>query len=699
MISDYQWCEREGCRYAEVPKEQMDELMERCENEDLEAIADTDYYCGGKPADIVFLLDASASIWGPDFKKQTKFVEDVVSMFQISPDMTQVGVLTYSHDVNLEFPLNRHKTKQGLVRAIQRIPHRPGFATNTALGIKYMRNNMFTKKQGARENVVRVAIVMTDGKSSNILLTLWQASRARRSAHINIFSIGIGDGIHKRELQGIAGNRHHAFTVDNYAALGSIREILAIETCRATDPPTRSTRRATVPVTTTWTTTTPPPSTHPTTTTSTTMRATTSTTARPTTTITTTTTTERPTSTTTPTTRMVDRVLKICSGKVLDVVIAADASDRIFEEEFYSQMDFLKRLIRMLDISNATTRVGFLTFGKRLKTGFDLTEFNDADKIINKIAGAKQLKGRGGVDDAIKYMRTRGFRRSLLRRKVSSPHIGLIVSGTKNKNLEQIEKEAKFAAKAGIALFGVGVSPQVSSVQLENIVASQKPGNRYFLANSYNNIDNILHELAIQICEAEPNLVPVSDAGCGSRQPADVLFAHDSSKAGAAKTRLTFNFIKSIVGEFDVDPNHIQVGLLSNNCPRSTGFSFGAHKNKFDVLNSLNALESSSMAQLIHKLRRHGFQSSNGKRTMAKKIGIIIVDSSSEKPLTALEEAEIARSQGIEIFIIAIGESFSKKEIKLLCSSPATEHLFTVRNYEELESIRAKVLEKICDEL
>lgn len=182
-------------------------------------------------------------------------------------------------------------------------------------------------------------------------------------------------------------------------------------------------------------------------------------------------------------------------------MIAADASDRIFEEEFYSQMDFLKRLIRMLDISNATTRVGFLTFGKRLKTSFDLREFNDADIIINKIAAAKQLKGRGGVDDAIKYMRTRGFRRSLLRRKMSSPHIGLIITGTKNKNLEQIEKEAKFAAKAGITLFGVGVSPHVSSVQLENIVASQKPGNRYFLANSYNNIDNILHELAIQICE------------------------------------------------------------------------------------------------------------------------------------------------------------------------------------------------------
>ncbi|GAB1598663.1 collagen alpha-1(XII) chain-like, partial [Argonauta hians] len=628
----------------------------------------TEYYCGGKPADIVFLLDASASIWGPDFKKQTKFVENVVSMFQINPEMTQVGVLTYSHKVNLEFPLNRHKTKYSLVHAIRRIVHVPGFATNTASGIKYMRNHMFTEKQGARDNVVRVAIVMTDGKSSNILYTLWQAKRARRSSHINIFSIGIGDGVNKRELQGIAGRKNHSFTVDNYAALESIREILAIETCRV--PTTTSTTRAptTTTVTTTTTTTLPP------------------------------TTTPRLT-TEVPVTRMVDRVLQMCSGKVIDLVIAADASDRIFEEEFYSQMDFLKRLISLLDISNSTTRVGFLSYGKRLKAAFELPELSNAEEIINRIARIKQLKGRGGIDDSIKYMRTRGFRRSLLRKKMNTPHIGLVISGTKNRNLEQIEKEAKFASMAGITMFGVGISPQISALQLESIVASQRPGNRYFLANSYNNVDNILHQLALQICQAEPNLIPVSDAGCGSRQPADILFAHDSSNAGAVNTRQTLSFIKSVVSEFDVDPNHIQVGLLSNNCPRTSGFSFGVHKNKDDVLRSLNSLESSSMTKLIHKLRRHGFHSSKGKRTMAKKIGIIIIDSSSEKPLTALEEAEIARSQGIELFIIAIGDSFSKKEIKLLCSSPATEHLFTVRNYQELQNIKNKLLEKICDEL
>ena len=153
-------------------------------------------------------------------------------MFQISPEMTQVGIATYSLDVGLEFPLGKFKDKDSLVNAIRNIVHMPGYATNTALGIEYMRYNMFTPEQGARDNVVRVGIVMTDGKSTSILRTLYQANRARRIAHINLFAIGIGDGVNKRELQGIAGNKNYAFTVDNYSALDSMKELLAIETCK-----------------------------------------------------------------------------------------------------------------------------------------------------------------------------------------------------------------------------------------------------------------------------------------------------------------------------------------------------------------------------------------------------------------------------------------------------------------------------------
>lgn len=51
--------------------------------------------CGNNPADIVFVLDESGSIWGPDFDRQISFVENVISIFDISEGNTNFGVLTF----------------------------------------------------------------------------------------------------------------------------------------------------------------------------------------------------------------------------------------------------------------------------------------------------------------------------------------------------------------------------------------------------------------------------------------------------------------------------------------------------------------------------------------------------------------------------------------------------------------------------
>lgn len=61
--------------------------------------------CGGKPADIYFVLDASNSIWPEDFKKQLSFVRDLIYIFDISEDKTRVGVITFSDYVNPEITL------------------------------------------------------------------------------------------------------------------------------------------------------------------------------------------------------------------------------------------------------------------------------------------------------------------------------------------------------------------------------------------------------------------------------------------------------------------------------------------------------------------------------------------------------------------------------------------------------------------
>nr|KAG5693012.1 hypothetical protein BaRGS_005636 [Batillaria attramentaria] len=61
--------------------------------------------CGQK-ADVVFIVDSSRSIWEPYFRKQLDFVADVVSRLNVAPDLSHVGVISFSEGARVEMYLN-----------------------------------------------------------------------------------------------------------------------------------------------------------------------------------------------------------------------------------------------------------------------------------------------------------------------------------------------------------------------------------------------------------------------------------------------------------------------------------------------------------------------------------------------------------------------------------------------------------------
>lgn len=66
--------------------------------------------CSGEPADVVFVLDSSYSIWPPDFDRELQFTENVIKTFNIGPgpDNTRVGVVTFGHGVWPKFYLDSY---------------------------------------------------------------------------------------------------------------------------------------------------------------------------------------------------------------------------------------------------------------------------------------------------------------------------------------------------------------------------------------------------------------------------------------------------------------------------------------------------------------------------------------------------------------------------------------------------------------
>ena len=74
--------------------------------------------CEGKEADVLFLIDASRSIWAPDFNKLLRFVRGVIRQFDVSESATRVGVLAFSDITSVEYRLEERQDRASVAKAI-----------------------------------------------------------------------------------------------------------------------------------------------------------------------------------------------------------------------------------------------------------------------------------------------------------------------------------------------------------------------------------------------------------------------------------------------------------------------------------------------------------------------------------------------------------------------------------------------------
>ena len=119
---------------------------------------------------MVFLLDESSSIYGPDFQVQLGFVNDVISAFDVRAGQTHVGVETFSNNARVHFNMGDITSPEALRKAVNSITQRRG-ETGTALALQRMREEMFSPAYARTlSDVPRVAIVITDGESDESML-------------------------------------------------------------------------------------------------------------------------------------------------------------------------------------------------------------------------------------------------------------------------------------------------------------------------------------------------------------------------------------------------------------------------------------------------------------------------------------------------------------------------------------------------
>ncbi|XP_039379147.1 collagen alpha-6(VI) chain-like isoform X2 [Mauremys reevesii] len=174
-------------------------------------------------ADIYFLIDGSGSIYPNDFQDMKVFMNEMISMFQVSANGVRFGVVQYESTPQTEFMISQYNSVKQLKEAV-RVIQQLGGGTNTGDALRYMKS-LFVK--AARDSVPKLLIVITDGESQD---QVTKAAEELRQEGIVIYAIGVKNAV-KKELKDIAGTEERMFFVNDFDSLKLIKHDIVQDIC------------------------------------------------------------------------------------------------------------------------------------------------------------------------------------------------------------------------------------------------------------------------------------------------------------------------------------------------------------------------------------------------------------------------------------------------------------------------------------
>ena len=156
-------------------------------------------------------MDGSGSISSDDFARVRRFLRGFIEGLDIGSDKIRIGLVQYSSLPQQEFQLKDTRDKSSLLARVDSLLQKGG-GTNTGRGITFLQSHCFTEAAGSRadEGVPQIAVVITDGRSSDSLVG---PSQLLRNQGVAMFAIGVGH-YDLVELRSIASLPHEKFVIE-----------------------------------------------------------------------------------------------------------------------------------------------------------------------------------------------------------------------------------------------------------------------------------------------------------------------------------------------------------------------------------------------------------------------------------------------------------------------------------------------------
>ncbi len=166
-------------------------------------------------------MDLSGSI-GNDHVKEKEFVKALADTFSISKDESRVAVITFNSKAAINVRFSDLKTAADFKLAVDNLP-RPRGKTRIDIALKLARDELLQSKNGARVNVPKLLVLLTDGTQTRTADAVDPAIVAAelRQLGVRLVVIGIGKNVNTQELLHMAGQKSNFYQASNFNELKS----------------------------------------------------------------------------------------------------------------------------------------------------------------------------------------------------------------------------------------------------------------------------------------------------------------------------------------------------------------------------------------------------------------------------------------------------------------------------------------------
>ncbi|KAK3244880.1 hypothetical protein CYMTET_45530 [Cymbomonas tetramitiformis] len=178
--------------------------------------------------DLMLVVDGSASITHFSWKEAVSFCDQLINSFTISGNASHVGLTQFSERAKLELSLSGDKAS--ISSAIDYLRNHQ-MMENTAIGAGIKTGEADIEQLG-RSGVPHIMILITDGQNNQWPSPSGPSSKAKNEG-TEIFVVGVGSGVDRRELESIASQptAKHVYYASDFKDLKNLIADITHVTC------------------------------------------------------------------------------------------------------------------------------------------------------------------------------------------------------------------------------------------------------------------------------------------------------------------------------------------------------------------------------------------------------------------------------------------------------------------------------------